>query len=136
MTENEKSTTSETPTLHGEMTEEIEKNTANQNADSHSSNSAPASVHSKSKEDEMSEDDVAMEKEEATAIQATRTKSEPEYISGWKLYSLLAAQTLVFFLVMIDMSIVATVSFYFVAAFKWFADGDRLRRISRVPFTL
>lgn len=129
MTEHEKPDTagpaaptiSPTSTLHGETTEEIEKApaTANHNADGSHSSSSPSSFHSSSHEDEQ--EDIALDKEEATAIEATRTKSEPEYIAGVKLYSLLAAQTLVFFLVMVDMSIVATVSFSFF--FHFFLNG-------------
>lgn len=106
MTEQEKfdmaappDTISRTSTLHEDMSEKPEK--ANHNGDSQSAHS---------NQNEVDENDLKGEAEGATAIAATRTRSEPEYISGMKLYSLLAAQTLVFFLVMIDMSIVATVS--------------------------
>jgi hypothetical protein len=36
--------------------------------------------------------------------------AETDYVTGWKLWSMLAALVLIFFLVLLDMSIVATVS--------------------------
>jgi hypothetical protein len=36
--------------------------------------------------------------------------SQPKYVTGWKLFSVLASLVLIFFLVLLDMSIVATVS--------------------------
>jgi hypothetical protein len=36
--------------------------------------------------------------------------AEIEYVTGWKLWSMLAALVLIFFLVLLDMSVVATVS--------------------------
>jgi hypothetical protein len=36
--------------------------------------------------------------------------AEKDYVTGWKLWSMLAALVLIFFLVLLDMSIVATVS--------------------------
>lgn len=49
---------------------------------------------------------------DATAGQAdlTRTTSTVQYVEGMKLYVLMASMTLIFFLVMIDITIVSTVS--------------------------
>ena len=49
---------------------------------------------------------------DATAGQAdlTRTTSTMQYVEGMKLYVLMASMTLIFFLVMIDITIVSTVS--------------------------
>ncbi|KAI7978552.1 hypothetical protein EIK77_001175 [Talaromyces pinophilus] len=49
---------------------------------------------------------------DATASQAdlTRTTSTVQYVEGMKLYVLMASMTLIFFLVMIDITIVSTVS--------------------------
>lgn len=49
---------------------------------------------------------------DATAGQAdlTRTTSTMQYVEGMKLYILMASMTLIFFLVMIDITIVSTVS--------------------------
>lgn len=48
----------------------------------------------------------------ASASEATdSTTTESQYISGMKLYALMASLVLCFFLIMLDMSIVATVCF-------------------------
>ncbi|KAH8703595.1 major facilitator superfamily domain-containing protein [Talaromyces proteolyticus] len=100
--------TSIASTLNGDAADAIEKHPA---APTHAveSSSYPPSVNRAQETTEpadfMSNKEDA---EDATAITVTRTQSEPQYISGFRLYALLGSLTLVFFLVMIDMSIVAT----------------------------
>jgi hypothetical protein len=49
---------------------------------------------------------------QSTTNAANNVSHEPDYVTGIKLWSLLAALTLVLFLMMLDMSIVVTVSFH------------------------
>lgn len=64
--------------------------------------------------DTEDEEEHSQKVNEATAGQAnlTRTTSTVHYVEGMKLYVLMAAMTLIFFLVMIDITIVSTVSWH------------------------
>lgn len=62
--------------------------------------------------DKEDEEEDPQKVNDATAGQAdlTRTTSTMQYVEGMKLYVLMASMTLIFFLVMIDITIVSTVS--------------------------
>lgn len=59
-------------------------------------------------EDEVSENNIKNATEGDADL--TRTASSVQYIGGTQLYILMASMTLIFFLVMVDISIVSTVS--------------------------
>lgn len=63
-------------------------------------------------DDTEDEEEVSQKVNDATAGQAdlTRTTSTVHYVEGMRLHFLMASMTLIFFLVMIDITIVSTVS--------------------------
>ena len=62
-------------------------------------------------EDEKKQpNDEADSRDESKEIdKPSEPEQQPEYLTGWKLYSVLAAVTLVFFLMLLDIAIVVTV---------------------------
>jgi len=61
---------------------------------------------------------------ELSATTAAAVAPEPEYVTGWKLWSVLCSLVLIFILVLLDMSIVATVSL---------ANYDSVQLLTRHP---
>lgn len=88
--------------------------------------------------DEQDGQDLDEQKvQDATTGQAelTRTTSSIKYIEGLKLYFLMASLTLIFFLVMIDMSIIATVcrSLTILGGSDSDIDGIWIRQFQKLP---
>lgn len=104
-----KKMTAESASLDTTTTTTMERNTIG-----HDNEKEKETGHAFNHDTEDEEEDFSSSPQkvnDATAGQAdlTRTTSTVQYVEGMKLYILMASMTLIFFLVMVDISIVSTV---------------------------
>jgi hypothetical protein len=87
-------------------------------------------------DDKNLEQKVDTEKSPSDSRTATESEKEHEYITGWKLVLVLAAVTLVVFLMLLDMSIIVTVSIMLHDCHAYVTDKiSRPSLASQVTFT-